>query len=350
MKRLAACKGTNPLPDGVGESLLIGPVLPDRNRPDNQACNPALSVRDPKRHPETLATTLKPIRDHNEVSRTRTAIVTGGSSGLGLVIAAELLAAGYRVVILGRDRQRIDSARVQIMDRSRHRRSSEVHESSLLSRTVDVTDEEAVRSCFEELESAVGVIDVLVNCVGRSDRGRTENLTPDRLRALIDVNVTSALLCSQAALPMLKRSHGVVVNIGSLAGRFGTRYLGGYCAAKHALAGLTQQMRLEWIEYGVHVGLVSPGPILREEVTPRYETGGESLPESASRPAGGAAISGLDPLRVARAVISCIERREPDRVLPPKARLLAILTQAFPRLGERVLIRFTGGNARTDEA
>lgn len=106
---------------------------------------------------------------------------------------------------------------------------------------------------------------MLVNCVGISDRGLIEDLKSDRLQELLDQNVFTALLCCQAGLPLLKESRGVIVNIGSLASKVGARYIGGYAIAKHALAGLTQQMRLELKPVGVHVGLVSPGPIQRED-------------------------------------------------------------------------------------
>src|SRR5690606_32702780 len=77
----------------------------------------------------------------------------------------------------------------------------------------DVTSEASVAAAFANLRRDFGRLDVLVNCVGQSDRGRIDSLTRARLVELIDANVTSALVCSQVALPMLKDSGGVVVNI-----------------------------------------------------------------------------------------------------------------------------------------
>ncbi len=172
------------------------------------------------------------------------ALVTGGSAGLGLVVAKTLCLRGYQVVILGRDQGRLDEACRQLGQHA-------------IARQCDVTDAADIAAVIAELSR----LDVLVNCVGISDRGLIEDLQPARMQLLIDQNVLSALLCCQAALPLLKQSRGAIVNIGSLASKVGARYIGGYSIAKHALAGMTQQLRLELKPTGVHVGLVSPGPI-----------------------------------------------------------------------------------------
>ncbi|TVP99055.1 MAG: SDR family oxidoreductase [Planctomycetaceae bacterium] len=271
------------------------------------------------------------------------AVVTGGSAGLGFGIAAELIRADYRVAIIGRDAARVEIAAERLNERTRST-------DRCLGLVGDVTDPASVRSCFERVEQTWGRLDVLVNCVGRSDRGRVESLTPERLAELIAANVTSTLLCSQAALASLCASGGTVVNIGSLAGKIGSRYLGGYCAAKHALSGLTQQMRLEWRDYGVHVALVSPGPIRREDAGRRYAAEIDGLPASAAQPAGGARLRGLATERVAAEVLSCIRRRHADRILPRRVRLLLCLLQAFPACGDWLVLKFTGGSATDDSA
>jgi uncharacterized protein len=208
------------------------------------------------------------------------ALVTGGSAGLGLAIAEALLAEGYTVLILGRDESRLSEALATLAGAAADGRQR------VRTIVADVTAAQSVAACFADIAAAYGRLDVLVNCVGQSDRGRIDALGRERLIELIDANVTSALLCSQAALPLLKASRGVVINVGSLASKVGARYLGGYCAAKHALAGLTQQMRLEWREDGVHVGLVSPGPIQRSDAGQRYRALSGDAPREAQQPGG----------------------------------------------------------------
>ena len=116
-----------------------------------------------------------------------------------------------------------------------------------------------------------GRLDAIINCVGQSDRGLIENLTVDRLRELIDQNVIATLVCSQAAIPALEATHGSIVNIGSLAAKVSPRFLGGYAIAKHALAALTGQLRLELKPRGIQVSMVSPGPIRRNDQGSRYD-------------------------------------------------------------------------------
>ncbi len=266
-------------------------------------------------------------------------MVTGGSAGLGIEIVSALIGAGFDVAIIGRSQDRLQQAgeRLDAAVGSSGRRIKLV--------VGDVSDKESVDRMLADLQADWGRLDLLVNCVGLSDRGRVEDLTGARVNKLIDANVLSALYCSQAALPLLRASGGVVVNIGSLASKVGARYLGGYSLAKHALAGLSQQMRLEWREYGVHVALINPGPIQRDDAGQRYAAVGGDLPESARLPAGGAKLRGLPPQKVAQAVVRAARKRDPDVILPGHLRLLVAIGHAMPRLGDWLLLKFTSRRA-----
>ncbi len=263
----------------------------------------------------------------------RIALVTGGSAGLGYEIARTLMANGYRVMIVGRDDGRLQSA----CDRLSAGESSEV-----AWYRCDLANADDVDGLFSAVRDRFGRLDALVNCVGTSDRGLIENLEPDRLEFLLRQNVLTTLLCSQAAIGLLERSGGAIVNIGSLASKVGARYIGGYAAAKHSLAGMTQQMRLELRPRGIHVGLVSPGPIRRDDAGERYRGSvDESLPSRASAPGGGTRLKGLPPERVAKAVLRSIQRRVPDIILPGYLRILVSIGHALPRLGDWLLLKFT---------
>jgi short-subunit dehydrogenase len=260
------------------------------------------------------------------------ALITGSSAGLGFVVARTFLAAGYRVMIVGRDQQRIDSAATQLA----------AGDDRVASCVCDLTDPGDVRRLFDDLQHQFGRLDALVNCVGSSDRGLAENLSPERLIELVQQNVVTALLCSQAALDMLEETGGVIVNVGSLAAKVGARYIGGYAAAKHALAGLTQQLRLELRPRGIHVALVSPGPIRRSDEGTRYqEQIDDSLPEQAAKPGGGTRVKGMSPDKVARTILSCVQRRRVDVILPGYMRVLIAAGHAIPRLGDWLLLKFT---------
>lgn len=258
-------------------------------------------------------------------------LVTGGSAGLGKVIAKTFLNAGYRVMIVGRSAQRLQDAAEELQGGQQ-----------LVTTTCDVSDSAQCQELAEQIHTQLGRLDVLVNCIGTSDRGVVMELTADRLNQLWQENVVTTLHCSQAMLDLLEQSHGSIVNIGSLAGKVGARYLGGYVAAKHALTGLTQQMRLEWRERDVHVALVSPGPIQRPDAGKRYaQHDSEALPESASAPGGGTKVKGLPPESVANAVLKCAQRKKTDVVLPGHLRCLIAIGNAVPRLGDWLLLKFS---------
>ncbi len=140
------------------------------------------------------------------------ALVTGGSGGLGMIVARTFLDRGYRVMIVGRSQQRVDQARRDLAV------ASSV-EDGVASHVCDLTNVDEVNQMIGQLKICYSRLDVLVNCVGASDRGLVENLLPERLDDLLQQNLFTALLCSQAALPMLQETGGVIVNIGSLASK-----------------------------------------------------------------------------------------------------------------------------------
>ena len=264
------------------------------------------------------------------------AVVAGGSAGLGRVVAAKLVERGYHVILVARDAARLEQTRAELL-------ASGPAGASVTSVIADLTSEADLRGLAVRVGEIAPRLDVLVNVAGSSDRGLAAELTRDRLIELVDQNVTTAILCSRHLLPMIAAAGGVIVNVGSLASKVGARYLGGYVAAKHALAGWTQQLRLELRPRGVHVALVCPGPIRRDDAGRRYaERLDAGLPEQASAPGGGTRVRGLAPERVAVAVIRCIDRRCPEIILPGYLRLLVALGHAFPRLGDWLLIRMTG--------
>lgn len=271
------------------------------------------------------------------------AVVMGASSGLGLAIARALWQSGYQVIAVARNIDRLEAVQDQIALPAKGQPSNSDADSRLTLFSCDATSADSVSPLFQKLGDQFGRLDVLINCVGQSDRGSVAELTPQKLHELIDMNVVSALLPSQAALPLLKESGGVVVNVGSLAARVGARYLGGYPAAKHALSGLTQQMRLEWLPLGVHVAMVNPGPILRDDAGARYSEAvkAQGLPASAAKPGGGTSVKGLSSDWLAKQVLQVIQRREPDRVFPGWLRYLIALGHLKPRLGDWFLLRKT---------
>jgi uncharacterized protein len=131
------------------------------------------------------------------------------------------------------------------------------------------------------------------------------------------------------------------VNIGSLAAKSASRWVGAYPATKHAVAAYSQQLRLELGPQGLHVLLVCPGPIAREGSRLYPLEGMEDVPERARHPGAGVRARAISPEALAKAILRACERRRPELVMPGYFRLLFALGHLSPRLGDWLVLRMT---------
>jgi short-subunit dehydrogenase len=264
----------------------------------------------------------------------KVALVTGGSAGLGRAIADAFAAAGLRLTIAARDEARLNEAAAQLRARG----------AEVLDIRADVTRQEGVDALVLQTVEKYGRLDVLVNNVGRSARGKILDMTAEDFRAALELNFLTAVRMTRAAAPHLLATKGHVVYIGSLAAKSASRFLGTYPASKFPLAAYSQQLRLELAPEGVHVLLVCPGPIQREDANTRYADQAAGLPDSARRPGGGVKVKAIPPDDLARRILRACERRQPELVIPSKARWLFALAQLWPGLADSILLRSTSGN------
>ena len=147
--------------------------------------------------------------------------------------------------------------------------------------------------------------------------------TPEDFAALVELNLLG-LVHARAAAPHLLATKGHLVNIGSLAGKSATRFMGAYPASKFAVSAYSQQLRLELEPEGLHVLLVCPGPIVRETLRGRQRTsprGRGRYSERPRKPGAGAKVKLLRPDVLAEKIVHACESRQPELVLPGKARL-----------------------------
>jgi NAD(P)-dependent dehydrogenase (short-subunit alcohol dehydrogenase family) len=259
-------------------------------------------------------------------------LVTGGSSGLGRVIAEAFLEAGAKVAVVGLEPAQVEQAAEEMRAGGR----------DVLGIHADITRQENVDQLFAQILKHFGRLDVLVNNAGRSMRGKVLDTTPEQFRDLMELNFIALVRCTRAAVPHLLEHQGHVINIGSLAAKSAARWVGAYPATKFAVAAYSQQLRLELGPQGLHVLLVCPGPIQRKDSRLYPLEGLEDVPESARAPGAGVQVKRISPQTLAKSILHACERRRPELVMPGKARLLFALMQLWPSLGDWIVRRKTG--------
>jgi NAD(P)-dependent dehydrogenase (short-subunit alcohol dehydrogenase family) len=170
-----------------------------------------------------------------------TALVTGGSRGIGRAIAAALSASGRRVTIIGRDRGALEAALEEGI--------------AVEAEALDVTDGDALRDYV-----AGQSFGIVINNAGGVETKPFLQTDTQLLRRMFALNVEGAASATRACLPaMIERGYGRIVNIASTAGLKGYAYVSAYVAAKHALIGLTRSIALEVARHGITINAVCPG-------------------------------------------------------------------------------------------
>jgi NAD(P)-dependent dehydrogenase (short-subunit alcohol dehydrogenase family) len=188
-------------------------------------------------------------------TRVHTAVITGGSKGIGLAIAEAFAADGVNVVIAGRDERALAAAEAKL---------SPLKGAALVSRT-DVRDYAAVEKLMGEAAATFGGIDVLVNNAGVGKFGPVDEMSLDDWHTVIDTNLNAVFYCTKAALPFLRKSaNAYIVNISSLAGK--NWFAGGaaYCASKAGLNAFSESLMQDVRQHDIRVSYVMPGSVNTE--------------------------------------------------------------------------------------
>jgi NAD(P)-dependent dehydrogenase (short-subunit alcohol dehydrogenase family) len=244
------------------------------------------------------------VADGESTTDTRVWLVTGASSGFGRAIVDTALARGDSVVATARRPEALADLEG----------SERAHVVSL-----EVTDPEQREAAVAEAVRRFGRIDVLVNNAGRTQVGAVEETTDEELRYLFDLHFFAPAALTRAVLPQMRaQGVGAIVQISSVGGQVTAPGFSAYCATKFALEGLTETLRDEVAEFGIHTLIVEPGAFRTGLFRPEAAYESAELPEYAATVGptreyvrGNHGAQPGDPVKAAEAIIAALDSDEP---------------------------------------
>src|ERR1700722_5406080 len=260
------------------------------------------------------------------------AVISGASSGIGLLTSIELAKAGFRVVATMRDlarRERLDQAA-----------KNEGVLARLDIRELDVTDFDQLSGFVDQVLHDFGRVDVLVNNAGYPLAGFAEDISLEELRRQFETNFFGAVAVTKAVLPAMRRQQsGYIIMLSSIAGLNGSVTVSSYSASKHALEGWSESLRMEVNPLGIKVVLVEPGAFKTDIWTRGVVMGTEATKESSPNMQRSLrmrdrveALPKRDPVRVARLIVSIAQDPNPKLryLIGPDAKIQLVLKRMLP--------------------
>lgn len=180
----------------------------------------------------------------------KTAVVIGGTSGIGLALTKGLAQAGANVVPTGRRAELVASAAEEVRKTGR----------KTLAHPADVISRSSLEGLLQAVRSQFGAVDILVNCAGRTKRTPTLQVPESEWSDILETNLTGTLRACQVFGPaMIERKYGRIINIASLSSFVALYEVAAYSASKAAVASLTKSLAIEWAPHGICVNAIAPG-------------------------------------------------------------------------------------------
>ncbi len=263
----------------------------------------------------------------------KTAIVTGGGSGIGAALGAALVASGARVVLADLDVAAAEKVAAGLTGPG-----------SARGVMLDVTQADAVQSLVDSVVADHGRLDLMFNNAGISLLGETQDLPLDQWNAIIDVNIRGVVHGVAAAYPvMIKQGHGHIVNTASMGGLMAAGLLTSYVMTKHAIVGLTLALRSEAAAYGVGVTAICPAAVN----TPILDKGQFGAVRGRDFFLKGQGIRRpVDPADLAQQVLTAIAKNDALVIAPVQARMAHRLQRLAPRFTQKQSISFIAKQRR----
>lgn len=195
-----------------------------------------------------------------ELKKSRNAIITGATSGIGFAVAREFLERGHNVFICGRKEERLTNALNNLI--------TDFGNKHIAGSICDVRSLPTVEKMIAMAGECFGKIDCLINNAGIGFVTTFEDITPDQWQDIINTNLTGVFNCCHAVLPWLKKAGtSDIVNLGSRAGRYSFAGGTGYNTTKFGLQGFTEALFLDLHQYGIRVSLVAPGTVMTDLIS-----------------------------------------------------------------------------------
>jgi len=180
----------------------------------------------------------------------KTALITGSGSGIGFALAKGLAGAGAKIILNGRNQDKLTDAKLKIKKLG----------FEVTSLVFDVTKMEEVKTAISDYEKNVGPIDVLINNAGVNIRGAFETFNEDQWKHVLDININGAMIVSQCVAPfMIERRAGKIINICSMQSELGRPGIVPYTVSKGGIKMLTKALCAEWAKHNIQVNGIGPG-------------------------------------------------------------------------------------------
>jgi NAD(P)-dependent dehydrogenase (short-subunit alcohol dehydrogenase family) len=262
----------------------------------------------------------------------RSAVITGGSRGLGLLLARELGRHGARITIAARDAGELERARQDLEQRG----------INVTTVVCDVTERDEAQRLVDEVVARTGRIDVLINNAGIIQVGPIEHMKRRDFEEAMAVHFWGPLQTMTAALPLMRRhGGGRIVNISSIGGKLGVPHLAPYCASKFALTGLSESVRAEVAKDGIYVTTVCPGMMRTGSPFNAWFKGRHRDEFAWFAISGSLPIATIDAARAASQIVDACRHGDAELVITWPAKLAVIANAVMP---EAVALAMSAAN------
>src|SRR4029453_16610783 len=267
--------------------------------------------------------TARTIRTARYTVRDKVAVITGGSRGLGLVLARHICAQGGNVALIARDPEELARAKADLASRG----------GAVLTIQCDLLDVAQIGAAIRQVIDRFGKIDVLINTAGIIEVGPLEHITREDFEHAMQLHFWAAYeLVSQIVPEMRTRGGGRIVNISSIGGKLAVPHLAPYSASKFALTGFSDAIRAELARENIYVTTVAPGMMRTGSHVNAKFKGNHDVEFAWFAASAGAPVISMNADRAARKILAACRRGQPSLTLTFAARGAILGTALFPNL------------------